>query len=427
MEALPPAPVDLLSLPPDGASTFEPPPLAVLPGDDLTRFILRDPPHPSSSSSVNNTNNNDDVVVNRPSPSPRTRKKSRSGKGGGATAEDDKDEDHPVLPHPKIGTGLVVIRKENDRPSRGAAAAAADDDDDDDDDPLRRPPPSSVVVCIRATVAGRLVYRPSSRTWYVASNPRRYHPTRSPLSSSSLAGMISSSSTAAAAAGGGRGRIAIANVGVGDRVIGIVEDQRASADYYRVNVFGSHPALLHVLGFEGATKRNRPTLEPGSLVYCRVVRGFGGGRMDGEVSCKVGGGGGDCGKSMYNCNRSDDNHRDDYDDDDDDGGAARKDWMTNEGTYGPLVGGTSFRVPLGLARELLLPKNAVLDALDKSGVPFEIAVGTNGVVWVNAPEPRITIMIVNAIKNSEVMAEDLVRGMVKIMVKNVKKESDDLM
>lgn len=200
----------------------------------------------------------------------------------------------------------------------------------------------------------------------------------------------------------------------------MIEDQRASADYYRVNVFGSHPALLHVLSFEGASKRNRPTLEPGSLVYCRVVRGFGGGRMDSEVSCKVGGsgGGGGDGKLAYNC----DNY--DLDGDNDDGGAAGKDWMTNEGTYGPLVGGTSFRVPLGLARELLLSKNAVLDALDRSKVPFEIAVGVNGVVWTNSPEPLMTIVISNAIRNSEVMAEDLVRGMVKVMVKNAKKELD---
>jgi hypothetical protein len=53
MEALPPAPVVGLPPPPDdggAASSFylEPPPLAVLPGDDLTRFILRNDP-PSSS------------------------------------------------------------------------------------------------------------------------------------------------------------------------------------------------------------------------------------------------------------------------------------------------------------------------------------------------------------------------------------------
>jgi len=138
--------------------------------------------------------------------------------------------------------------------------------------------------------------------------------------------------------------------------------------------------------------------------------------MDPEVSCKVGGGGSGNnggGKSSYN------------EADEDDGGAARKDWMTNEGTYGPLAGGTSFRISLGLARELLLPNNAVLAALDKSGIPFEIAIGVNGMVWVNSPEAEITIMILNALKNSEVMTEEQVRGMVKVMVKNVKKELED--
>lgn len=134
--------------------------------------------------------------------------------------------------------------------------------------------------------------------------------------------------------------------------------------------------------------------------------------MDPEVSCKVGGGSGNhTGKSSFN--------------DDEDGGAAGKDWMTNEGTYGPLAGGTSFRISLGLARELLLPNNAALLALDKSGIPFEIAIGVNGMVWVNSPAGEITIMILNAIKNSEVMTEEEVRGMVKVMVKNVKKELED--
>jgi len=141
--------------------------------------------------------------------------------------------------------------------------------------------------------------------------------------------------------------------------------------------------------------------------------------MDPEVSCKVGGsgasGGNTSGKSTFN-----EDENDEYD-----GGAARKDWMTNEGTYGPLTGGTSFRISLGLARELLLPNNTVLSALDKSGIPFEIAMGVNGMVWVNSPEAEITIMLTNAIKNSEVMSEVQVRGMVKVLVKNVKKELED--
>lgn len=362
---LPPPPTNL----PTPPTFVESPPLVVLPGDDITRFILRDDPPPTSIDFTS-------------SPQNKNKKKKKKKNTGGVGGDD--DDNYNIKP-PKVGTGLVII---------------CDNDND----------PTASGTCIRATIAGRLVYRPSSRTWFVASNPKRYHPTRSPLSSSSVARITS---------GGSHGGIP-SNAGIGDRVIGIIEDQRASADYYRVNIFGSHSALLHVLSFEGATKRNRPQLDPGSLIYCRVVKGFGGGRMDLEVSCTVGGGGGgkDAGKATYNCDEND------YEEHDD-GGAARKDWMTSEGTYGALVGGTTFRIPLGLARELLLPQNAVLDALDTAGMTFEIVIGVNGVVWVNSPEPLISIMIVNAIKNSEVMVEELVRGMVKAMVKNVKKELDE--
>lgn len=354
--------------PPSPGSTFEAPPLAVIPGDDLTRFILHHPP-PSSHQQSDT----------------RKQKKSRSNPGDENRNSEDEANKHP----PKLGTGLICIHLPNNN-----------NNNDDGKDII------TSAIRIQATVAGRLVYRQNSRTWFVASNPRRYHlsqsPAAIPISSSNNMSKVTS------------------NMGVGDRVIGIVEDQKASADYYRINIFGSHSALLHVLSFEGATKRNRPQLEPGCLVYCRVIKGFAGGRMDPELSCKVGGGSGNNssnskGKNVYN------------DDEEDDGGASGKDWMTNEGTYGPLngLGGTSFRVSIGLARELLLPENAVLSALDKSGIPFEIAIGSNGMVWVNSPEPEITIMILNAIKNSEVMPEDKVRGMVKVMVKNVKRELMD--
>ena len=360
VSTLPPVPT-ALPPPPDGGAAFEAPPKVVLPGDDLTKFILHNPP-PSNFSAP---------------PKKKKKKKSKSSD----TNHGEDDTDYTKIP-PKIGTGLIVCTHTNDQQNNN---------DNDIKTSIR----------IQATIAGHLLYRPSSRTWYVASNPRRYHLTQSPLSSSSLAKSSQGITT---------------NMGVGDRVIGIIEPQKASADYYRVNIFGSHSALLHVLSFEGATKRNRPQLDPGSLIYCRVMKGFGG-RMDSEVSCKVGGSGSNSnssGKTTYN-----------EDDTGDDGGAASKDWMTNESTYGQLNGGTSFRISLGLARELLLPNNAVLAALDKSSIPFEIAIGVNGMVWINSPEPEITIMLLNAIKNSEVMNEEQVRGMIKMMVKNVKKELEE--
>ena len=199
-----------------------------------------------------------------------------------------------------------------------------------------------------------------------------------------------------------------------------------------MNILGGHSALLHNLSFEGASKRNRPRLDPGSLVYCRVVRGVDdaakvvgggggngesggrsvGGRVDPEVSCKVGGG--------DTALRTRDTPVDD------DGGATRKDWTTSECTYGPLTSisssstSTSFRVSLGLARTLLLPTNETLSALSKSKIPFEICVGVNGLIWVDAPAPEIVIMVQNAIRNGEVVGRGMVGGMVRAMAKNLR-------
>jgi exosome complex component RRP40 len=41
-------------------------------------------------------------------------------------------------------------------------------------------------------------------------------------------------------------------------------------DYYRVNIFSGSIAILNRLAFEGATKRNKPELKVGDVIYCRV-------------------------------------------------------------------------------------------------------------------------------------------------------------
>eukprot|EP01083_Nonionella_stella_P003348 9546_1 len=89
-------------------------------------------------------------------------------------------------------------------------------------------------------------------------------------------------------------------------------------------------------------------------------------------------------------------------------GLSKKDWMTDEGTYGQLKGGCTASISLGLAQELLLPHNVVLDALGRSSIPFEICIGVNGMIWVKTKEdqPEYTILILNAIENSQVMTEE---------------------
>lgn len=55
---------------------------------------------------------------------------------------------------------------------------------------------------------------------------------------------------------------------IGDQVIGIIEDR--GADFYRVNIFSSSSAILNRLSFDGATKRNRPELKKGDVVFCLI-------------------------------------------------------------------------------------------------------------------------------------------------------------
>jgi exosome complex component RRP40 len=69
--------------------------------------------------------------------------------------------------------------------------------------------------------------------------------------------------------------------------------------------------------------------------------------------------------------------------------------------FGPLNGGYIFECSTGLARVLLSkPTCPVLEALGKS-LSFEIAVGMNGRIWVNAATTTTTILVSNAILNSE--------------------------
>mmetsp|Transcript_1714 Transcript_1714/g.2347 ORF Transcript_1714/g.2347 Transcript_1714/m.2347 type:complete len:272 (+) Transcript_1714:76-891(+) len=183
-----------------------------------------------------------------------------------------------------------------------------------------------------------------------------------------------------------------------DRVVGIVLQDRmgtmGGADVYRVDIGAPHTCSLSSLAFEGATKRNRPQFSAGTLVYARVTSE--GDVTDPVLSCTLG---------------------------PKDNGIPRKDWMTEEAAYGELRGGTLQKIPLGLARELLSPQSIVLEELSK--LPFEVAIGTNGYLWIHAARPEYTILIRNAILNSQVLTAEQIRGMVRSLIKSVKENLQD--
>jgi exosome complex component RRP40 len=127
-------------------------------------------------------------------------------------------------------------------------------------------------------------------------------------------------------------------------------------------------ASLPILSFESATKKTRPQLPSGALVYARVT--LANKHMDPELECVSS----STGKS--------------------------------EG-LGPLTGGMVFNVSLGMARRLMLPKPkeqgglVLLEELGNQGVSFEIAVGRNGKVWVDSAKVGTTLKIGKAMQETD--------------------------
>jgi exosome complex component RRP40 len=179
-----------------------------------------------------------------------------------------------------------------------------------------------------------------------------------------------------------------------DAVVGVVEERLGAAGY-RVRLHGTLPGLLPLLAFEGATQRTKPRLEVGDAVYCRVeaAPGFG---MEPTLSCVA-----VCG--------------------------PRKGWETGEATFGALTGtGALFQCSsLAAAESLRQHHHPVLDALDGEGVPFEIVIGDNGIVWVSTETAHMTIAVQNAVQNGLAIAalpdgsEKLARATIAAMVKDI--------
>jgi len=162
---------------------------------------------------------------------------------------------------------------------------------------------------------------------------------------------------------------------VDDLVIGTVIDKLGES--YKVDLGGALPAVLSALAFEGATRKNRPALIVGSLVYARVA--VANKDMETELVCTA------------------------------------KQGSSAIDSLGELSGGYAFKCDsMALSRSLLNGTNPVLVALGKK-IPYEIAVGFNGRAWVTSQSSVNTVLVSNAIQNSALVPrariDDLVQEM----------------
>ncbi|XP_067011110.1 exosome complex component RRP40 [Anabrus simplex] len=165
-----------------------------------------------------------------------------------------------------------------------------------------------------------------------------------------------------------------------ESVVGVVTNK--GGDIFKVDIGSSEQASLSYLAFEGATKKNRPDVQVGDVIFSKLVMASR--DMEPEVVCV--------------------------------------DHYGKKGKLGELPeGGFIFTCSLNLIRKILHKKCPLLKLLGKE-IPHEIVIGMNGKVWVKAPTTEKTIAVCNAIlaaehiTNEEIvyMCDDLVNVLAKM-------------
>lgn len=159
-----------------------------------------------------------------------------------------------------------------------------------------------------------------------------------------------------------------------DNVIGIVQGKNAEG--FRVLLQEFSPTIqLGQFAFANASKKNRVNLSTGSVVYGHVL--VADPNIEPEMECV-----------------------------DSTTGLA--------GGYGELKGGHVFDVNLAYARALLFEGGPVLEAIGEIA-PYEIAVGMNGKVWVNADDLKTIWKVARCIQEGQRWSpEEVVANVSKI-------------
>ncbi|ESN91952.1 hypothetical protein HELRODRAFT_90168 [Helobdella robusta] len=141
----------------------------------------------------------------------------------------------------------------------------------------------------------------------------------------------------------------------GDRVLGVVTSKPGGN--YKVDI-GSHDlAVLCYLSFEGSSKKNRPNIEVGDLVYGRIS--IGDNCFEPELVCI--------------------------------------DSTGKSGGMGVISnGGNMIRLSVSYARRLLSANDKILKTLSNT-FQYEITIGENGWIWVKGQDVLKTLSLTRAL------------------------------
>lgn len=201
--------------------------------------------------------------------------------------------------------------------------------------------PGQDASCIYSTSAGTLQYRQPNKFWLDTPNRRRYvpHP--------------------------------------GDLVIGKVTVR--TAEYLKVDIGGAHPAILPLqTGFEATSRRTRPNLQVGSLIYCRVSQADR--YIEPEVLCVDTDGRANAFGELATIKEDDKN--------------------------GGVKGFMLFSCPINQSWSLQRPDCKILQQLGKY-LPFEIVIGANGRFAVDSPDINLTLLIRDWVLSGQADEQDV--------------------
>lgn len=149
-----------------------------------------------------------------------------------------------------------------------------------------------------------------------------------------------------------------------------------------MDINGPSHALLGTLEFEGATKRNKPDLNVGDIVFCRVS--ISNRDMQPILSCK---------SPSFN-----------------------KSWVSGEALFMQLKGGYMFDCSLNWCHRLNRIEAPHLRFMAQF-FPFELAIGVNGRIWIKAGSTTNTLLLANILKNGEYLNMNQFQIMVHSLLK----------
>ncbi len=134
---------------------------------------------------------------------------------------------------------------------------------------------------------------------------------------------------------------------VDDFVIGTITQK--NPEFYKVDIGTYTHAILNTKDFEGASKKTKPNLNLGDLVFARIYKVN---KFDAPVLSCV---------SQFDV----------------------KNWASGESFFGQLKNGNVYNFPMQHAWSFINSDNYLLNRLNDM-VSFEIVVGHNGKMWINS-------------------------------------------